>query len=102
MDNKEQIYDEQIAPLMSQIIEICKSENIPMFAEFQYSDLDFCKTLVYPNVDGRNVTMRLYDVLSTCKTEGGINIDKFFLHIARNFPNNGSMVMRMLGKEPIN
>jgi len=102
MENKEKIYDEQIAPLMNQIIEICRSENIPMFVEFQYSDSDFRKTLVYPNVDGRNVTMRLYDVLSTCRIEEGINIDDFFLYLTRNFPNSGSMVMRMLGKEPIN
>ena len=37
MENKEQIYDEQIAPLMTKIIEISKKEGIPMFALFQYS-----------------------------------------------------------------
>ncbi len=30
----EQAYDEQIAPLMARIIEICKQNKIPMAAEF--------------------------------------------------------------------
>ena len=34
MYDKEDIYDEQIAPLMTKIIEICKEENIPMTAQF--------------------------------------------------------------------
>lgn len=32
--DKESIYDEQIAPLMKQIIEICKAEQLPMNAQF--------------------------------------------------------------------
>lgn len=31
---KEQIYDEQIAPLMTQIITICKEHKIPIVASF--------------------------------------------------------------------
>lgn len=36
--DKEDIYDEQISPLMAQIISICKEHKIPMCATFQYSD----------------------------------------------------------------
>lgn len=32
--DKEDIYDEQIAPLMTKIIAICKGEQIPMAAQF--------------------------------------------------------------------
>lgn len=32
--NKEQVYDEQIAPLMDQIIGICKTSGIAMVASF--------------------------------------------------------------------
>lgn len=32
--NKEQIYDEQIAPLMTQIIEICQKHGIAMLASY--------------------------------------------------------------------
>ena len=101
MINKEKVYDTQIAPLMAKIIEICKSEQIPMFAEFQYADLGFCTTCIYPDVDGRNVTTKLYNVLSGCRISEGINIDAFILHIARNYDNKSSIVMRMLGKEPV-
>ena len=34
--DKENIYDEQIAPLMSQIIDICRKNNLPIVATFQY------------------------------------------------------------------
>ena len=37
----EQVYDDQIAPLMTQIIEICKTHTLPMFATFLYgNDID--------------------------------------------------------------
>jgi hypothetical protein len=100
MDDKEHIYDEEIAPLMTKIIEICKREQIPMFADFQYSDVDFCTTLIYPDVDGRNVVMNLYNVLSRCRIDEGVNIDSFFFHLARNYDNQSSIVMKLLGKEP--
>jgi len=100
MENKEQIYDEQIAPLMAKIIEICKAEQIPMFAEFQFADFDFCTSCIYPDVEGRNVTTKLYNELSRCKMEEGVNIDQFFFHIAKNYPNKSSIVMKMMGVKP--
>lgn len=37
----EWVYDEKIAPLMAQIIEVCKEHKLPMFATFQYrSDIE--------------------------------------------------------------
>jgi hypothetical protein len=32
--NKEQVYDDQVSPLMSQIIEICKTNKIAFIASF--------------------------------------------------------------------
>lgn len=101
MENKERVYDEKIAPLMAQIIEICKLEKIPMFADFQYSNLDFCTTCIYPEIDGRNVTIKLFNVLSKCRTEEGVNIDEFFFHISKNYPNKSSIIMSILGNKPI-
>lgn len=40
MYDKESVYDNEIAPLMSQIIEICKREEIPMVASFLLRSLD--------------------------------------------------------------
>lgn len=36
--DKESIYDEQIAPLMDQIIKICRANELPIVATFQYCD----------------------------------------------------------------
>ena len=37
----EDVYDEQIAPLMTKIIEICNAHKLPMFATFLYlNDLE--------------------------------------------------------------
>jgi hypothetical protein len=35
--DKEAIYDAEVAPLMAQIIEICKREDIPLVASFKYA-----------------------------------------------------------------
>lgn len=35
--DNEKVYDEQIAPLMTQIIKICKENEIPVFATFAYA-----------------------------------------------------------------
>lgn len=100
MKDKEAIYDEQIFPLMKKIIAICKREQIPVFAEFQYNDTDFSKTLIAPNVEGQHFVLTCYDILSQCKEENGVNVDKFYLSLCRNFQNNSSMVMYLLGKPP--
>lgn len=37
----EKVYDEEITPLMTKIIDICKAHKLPMFASFLYSlDVD--------------------------------------------------------------
>lgn len=36
--NREAVYDEKISPLMAQIIQICKENDIPMVASFQIND----------------------------------------------------------------
>jgi len=36
----EAVYDAEIAPLMAQIIDICKKHNLPMCAEFLYKNDD--------------------------------------------------------------
>ena len=36
--NKEDIYDEQISPLVQQLIDICQAHEIPMIASFTYEN----------------------------------------------------------------
>lgn len=47
--DEEAAYDSEIAPLMAQLIAICKAKKIPMLAVFQYCDTEedgagFCTT----------------------------------------------------------
>lgn len=45
--DKEDVYDEQIAPLMTKIIEICKAHQIPIVATFQFNGAgDRCTTTI--------------------------------------------------------
>lgn len=51
MSNREDVYDNQISPLMTEIIRICKEHDIPMVASFQYDDREsdgaaLCTTVI--------------------------------------------------------
>jgi len=55
MYDKEKIYDNEVSPLMKQIIEICKREMLPMAAQFylQEGRVDneepmYCTTVIIP------------------------------------------------------
>lgn len=54
----ESVYDAEIAPLMEQIIAICKRERMPMFASFTYADDptgDWSKCTTHLPFKGRRV-----------------------------------------------
>jgi hypothetical protein len=38
--DEEKVYDGEIAPLMAQVIAICKAKQIPMLATFQYCNTE--------------------------------------------------------------
>ena len=65
MYNKEKIYDEQIYPLMTQIIEICKNNGINMLASYyliketETNDDLYCTTFI----PGKKQSQRLLDML---------------------------------------
>ena len=46
VSDNESVYDEQIFPLVQQIIEICKANRIPMVATFEYATERFVSTLI--------------------------------------------------------
>jgi hypothetical protein len=56
--DNEAIYDEQINPLMAQIIAICKEHGIPMLASFVYAPDSFCTTAI-PGPDDDEASQRL-------------------------------------------
>ncbi len=55
----ENVYDEQISPLMQQIIAICKENNMPMIASFAFENCEEsnlgCCTTILNDFDDRRV-----------------------------------------------
>lgn len=97
MNDKEKIYDEQISPLMKQIIQICKANDIPVFAEFQYGDCDFVKTNV--STTGHWLFHWL-DACTQCAQPDGMNADKFIMWLMNSGKENkSSACLHLLGKK---
>lgn len=44
LEDNEDIYDEQISPLMERIIAICKKHEIPMIMSFEFAPEEFVTT----------------------------------------------------------
>lgn len=75
MYDKEQVYDEQISPLMAQIIEICKREEIPMAVQFYLKEKHgdngeplYCKTVLIPEKkkilpEAHDQMAKLYEIM---------------------------------------
>ena len=96
MKNKEDYYDKEIAPIVSDLIAKCKSKGIGMFANFQYSNDGFCQTLVSKE---NHSVLPMLKALSDCAEEGGVNIDKFIIWVMKEYPNKSSMVLKILGND---
>lgn len=51
--NLEAVYDEQIAPLMKKVLDICKANDLPVVASFCYAiqadgGVDLCSSAILP------------------------------------------------------
>jgi len=95
MEDKEAIYDEQIAPLMTQLLEICHREGVPMFASFQYSEDGFCTSAQ----SNGHCVFEHYRALAQCAEHGGVNVDKYMNWVAKDARKNGhsSIYLKMSG-----
>lgn len=85
MDDKERIYDEQISPLVQQLIRVCQENGIPMFASFQYSDEGFCTSAL----SSGHIVIDHYRALAQCAEKGGVNIDKYMFWVAKKVREEG-------------
>lgn len=94
---KESVYDEQINPLMQQIIEICKQHNINAHSTFFLDEDLLCTT--HLKLEGDPLALELLYLSSRCRN----NIDSLFIAISRNihegrFRDGGSMILSMLDR----
>lgn len=94
MPDKEQVYDEQIAPLMTQIIEICRAHKIKMHASFEL-DGDMMCTTNLNHGEPSPVPLRLMLYAS----KAGNNIDAFMGAVKRDAQEYGhtSIALELLG-----
>ena len=81
MHEKEKVYDEQISPLLLQIIDICDEHNIQLYTEFEIGDEydDMCFTRI------GKIKQQSLEALSKSWQSGGFNIDKFIFWILKTF-----------------
>lgn len=94
----EKIYDEEISPLVTQLIDACEKHKMPFFMNFEYSHGEFCRS--GRRRLGDSVLFVFLDHLSQCVTDdGGVDIDKFFLSIVKRAKSTGhnSIMMDFLG-----
>lgn len=76
MRTREEIYDDDISPLMTQIIQICKDADIPMVCDFALDDDRgdddppglHCTTLLCP-ADSNDKTKRIRDAAKPAVAE---------------------------------
>jgi len=98
--DREKIYDEEISPLIQQVIEICKENKMPLFIECEFNKGDFCKTAIAPeewNPHGGFLTL---DVITQCFQDDGVNIDKYIMWVIKQVKEagrHGSIYLSQLG-----
>lgn len=99
MEDLERVYDEQISPLMKQIIDICKEHGMPMFTEFQFNDDGFCMTRLHGKDDNGHPLFNHFEALIQCIQDGGVNIDKYMFWVMRHARKDGhsSIILSQLG-----
>lgn len=97
MKDLEKIYDEEISPLMAEIIAKSKKHGIPMMAVFQLHDDCLCHTRL-PQEDDHAVFRNL-EAMYASREGHGVNIDKFFMWIERlaKEHGHGSVYLSRLG-----
>lgn len=98
--DREKIYDEEISPLMQQLIEKCKEHKMPLFIECEYAPGDFCKSNLSPNDWDPHAVFTTLEVISQCIQNGGVNIDKYLRWVIKQIKEaggHGSIYMSMLG-----
>lgn len=97
---REKIYDEEISPLMQQLIEKCKEHKMPLFVECEYAKGDFCKSNLAPKDWNPHAIFNTFEAISQCIQNGGVNIDKYLFWVIKQIKEaggHGSIFMSQLG-----
>ena len=96
MENKEDIYDSKVSPLMKQIISICKENDLPMFCAFQFSE----DGMSISSIPG-HIVFRVCHAAVMSRQGIHFNIDKLLIWICREFDVACSMFLYKYAKPKI-
>lgn len=77
MSVSEEIYDEQIAPLLLQAVQLCEKHGLAMVAVVEYAKEERGTTRVLP--DGSGLAMRMLSMLAA----SGNHIDSFLMAVIK-------------------
>lgn len=100
MNDKEQVYDEQIYPLMDSIIKICKEHQIPMFSVFQFTPNDTCVSVVNKFIRPSSYLIYTLFAAYECREAGDcFNIDKFLCWLLNQPEAENSIFLRQYIKD---
>lgn len=98
--DREKIYDDEISPLMTQLIAKCKEHKMPLFVECEYSPGDFCKTNLSTDEFNPHAVFDTFEAISQCIQSGGVNFDKYLKWVIKQVKKDGghgSIYLSMLG-----
>ena len=95
MEDKERVYDEQISPLMAQIIQICQDNGMPLVAHVQYSPEGLATTSVGTTAESM-LKMRIAAQLAHCIVAS--NLDEFLFWLVKEEArqSTGSLMLAAL------
>lgn len=97
---RERIYDEEISPIMKQLIKKCKEHKMPLFVECEFAKGEFCKSVLIDKDWDTHPVFRTFEAISQCIQGGGVNIDKYFMWVLKQVKEaggHGSIYLSMLG-----
>lgn len=98
--DREKIYDDEISPIVQQLIAKCKEHKMPLFVECEFNPGDFCKTNVAPKEWNPHCGFITLDIITQCFQADGVNIDKYFFWLIKQVKEaggHGSLFLSQLG-----
>ncbi len=100
-EDREAVYDEEIAPLLMQAAKLCEQHGLPIVAVVWYSDIGHGRTTVCPDgaPPGSMPGFTLVNAAAQC--EG--NLDRLVIGLSRSVPkdrNNSAVLAMLRGRTP--
>ncbi len=101
--DREKIYDDEISPIVKQLIAKCREHKMPLFFECEWNSGEFCKTKIAPKDWSPHAVFETFEAISQCIQSGGVNFDKYMFWVVKQVKEaggHGSLFLSQLGYSP--